>query len=116
MYKFVFKDIGKLISTIAILCVTIFILISCNYTKIPDTSDLFIPYAMVNSNIQKYKNINTDEYGIPLVKYGEVYHYNPTTISKIANHYYYNYYETGNEESKKYFLFLADWLEKNAII
>ncbi|QDF29513.1 D-glucuronyl C5-epimerase family protein [Halarcobacter anaerophilus] len=67
------------------------------------------PYALVNSNVAKYAKQNEDSKGIPLLKFKGRNIYYPINISQVALHYYKNYYETNNENSKKYFLKLAQW-------
>lgn len=73
------------------------------------------PYQLVNSNIDKYKNMSTskDAQGIPLLNFNGQKIYYPITISQVALHFYAHYYETKNENSKNEFLKYAQWMKDN---
>lgn len=72
-----------------------------------DIYNLPKPYPLANSNIEKFKNYSLDNKGIPLIEWGGDKIYYPITISQIALHYYAHFYETGDLNSKKYFLLFS---------
>lgn len=76
-------------------------------------SEVVSPYPLVNSNIEKFNNVKKDDSEIPLLNYNGKDIYYPIQISQIALGYYSNYTETKNENSKIYFLKLANWLKNN---
>ncbi|ABS52173.1 D-glucuronyl C5-epimerase family protein [Campylobacter hominis] len=84
-----------------------------SYLLSGDIYNLPKPYPLVNSNIEKFKNYSLDNKGIPLTEWGGDKIYYPIAISQIALYYYAHFYETGDLNSKKYFLNLAKWLLDN---
>lgn len=100
----------------------LFVIFSCENSNSNTTKGVYSnqqnapAFPFTSARIEKFKKLQHNELGIPLLNYNgksEVY---PITYTQSALFFYNNYIETNNIDSKERFLKIADFIKKEAVI